>query len=279
MSFATKLEKAAALNRSLLCIGLDPDPDQMPIADLFEFNRAIIEATSDLVCAYKPNLGFYECLGHAGYTALERTLECIPPHIPIIGDAKRGDVQPTSRFYAKALFESWGFDAVTVNPYGGQDTIEPFLDYPEKGVIVWCRSSNPGAKEFQDVPIIPPGSDTTCLLYEWVAMRAAAWNKAGNVGVVAGATYPQELRRVREICPDMVILVPGIGPQEGALEQSVENGVDENGRRIIISASRGVLYASKEKGLYPEAARKAADTLRKRINTVLSQRGYGWPEL
>ena len=278
MTFTEKLLAAAQRNRSLLCVGLDPDPDLMPVEDLLTFNRAIVEATSDLVCAYKPNVGFYDALGDAGHEALRRTLQCIPSHIPVIGDAKRGDVQPTSRFYAKAMFEVWGFDAATINPYGGLDAVEPFLAYRDRGLLVWCRSSNPGAREFQDLAVTPPEGGTARPLYEWVAMRAAAWNQADNVGIVAGATYPEELRRVRELCPQMVILVPGIGPQEGALEKSVEYGVDQNGRQAIISASRGVLYASKNRNSYPQAARQAAETLRGRINGVLSQQGYAWPE-
>ncbi|MBF8299389.1 MAG: pyrF, partial [Dehalococcoidia bacterium] len=143
-SFVDKLLAAADSNRTLLCIGLDPDPALMPHNDVAAFNRAIIEATSDLVCAYKPNLAFYEALGMDGLKALKETIDMIPKHIPVIGDAKRGDIGNTSAAYAKAMYEVWGFDAVTVHPYIGWDSIEPFARYKDKGVLVLCRTSNPG---------------------------------------------------------------------------------------------------------------------------------------
>jgi orotidine-5'-phosphate decarboxylase len=279
MTFTAKLLAASRRNRSLLCVGLDPDPSLMPVGDVAEFNRAIIEATADLVCAYKPNLGFYEALGRSGLDALERTLKHIPPHIPVIGDAKRGDVLPTARFYARALFEVWGFDATTVNPYGGRDAMEPFLAYRERGVLLWCRSSNPGARELQDLMATPPYGGDSRPLYEWVAVRAAAWNEAGNVGLVVGGTYPDELRRVRELCPHMPILVPGIGAQAGALEEAVNYGSDDQGRNLMISASRSILYASKDPRAYPEAARREAEALRGRINQRLSRQGFPWGDL
>ena len=276
MTFAEKLLAASRRNHSLLCVGLDPDPSLMPVADIFEFNRAIVEATSDLVCAYKPNLAFYEAAGIPGLEALRRTLECIPDHIPVIGDAKRGDVQPSSRFYAQAMFDVWGFDAVTVSPYLGGDALEPFLAYRDRGVFVLCRTSNPGARELQDLDSAPPYGGDPRPLFEWVAMRALAWNDADNVGLVVGATYPDELRRVRELCTDMPILVPGIGAQEGSLERSVEDGVDSQGRNLIISASRSVLYASRDSAGYPEAARGEAERLRSQINDKLSELGLPW---
>ena len=271
--FAEKLLGAAQRNQSLLCIGLDPDPELMPIEDVAEFNRAIVEATADLVCAYKPNLGFYEALGVPGLEALRRTLETIPSHIPVIGDAKRGDVH---RFYARGMFEVWGFDATTVNPYGGRDTVEPFLAYRDRGVLVWCRSSNPGARELQDLTVTPPFGGDARPLYEQVAMQASSWNDAGNVGLVVGATYPDELRRLREICSEMPILVPGVGAQQGALEKAVEYGVDGRGRNVIISSSRSVLYASRDPKGYVQAARQEAEKLRTGINHVLNELGLGW---
>ena len=268
--FVDKLHAAARSNGSLLCVGLDPDPSLMPVEDVAAFNRAIIEATSDLVCAYKPNLGFFEALGRPGLEALERTLEAVPAHIPVIGDAKRGDVH---RFYAKALFETWGFDAATVHPYAGRDTIEPFLAYQDRGVFVLCRTSNPGARDFQDLAVTPPFGGDTLPMYEWVAMQALSWNDGGNVGLVVGATYPDELRRVRELCPTLPILLPGVGAQRGALEASLENGVDECGQNLIVSASRSILYASAEANGYADAARREAEALRDRINAVLEERG------
>ena len=268
--FVDKLHAAAERNGSLLCVGLDPDPALMPVEDVGAFCRAIVEATSDLVCAYKPNLGFFEALGRPGLAALEQTLEAVPSHIPVIGDAKRGDIH---RFYAKAMFETWGFDAATVHPYAGRDTVEHFLAYADRGVFVLCRTSNPGARDFQDLAVTPPYGGDTMPMYEWVAMQALAWNDAGNVGLVVGATYPDELRRVRDLCPTLPILLPGVGAQQGALEASLENGVDENGRNLIVSASRSVLYASPDPGGYADAARREAGALRDRINAVLDERG------
>ena len=278
MAFAEKLLAASRRNRSLLCVGLDPDPSLMPVADIFEFNRAIVEATADLVCAYKPNLAFYEAAGIPGLEALRRTLECIPDYIPVIGDAKRGDAQASSRFYARAMFDVWGFDAVTVNGYLGGDALEPFLAYRERGVLVLCRTSNPGARELQDLVSTPPYGGDSRPLFEWVAMRALAWNDADNVGLVVGATYPDELRRVREICTSMPILVPGIGAQEGSLERSVEDGVDGQGRNLIISASRSVLSASRDRSGYQEAARAEAERLRSQINDKLSEMDVPWED-
>ena len=271
--FVDKLQAAARSNSSLLCVGLDPDPSLMPVEDVAAFNRAIIEATSDLVCAYKPNLGFFEALGRPGLDALEQTLGYIrekAPNAVVIGDAKRGDIH---RFYAKALFETWGFDAATVHPYAGRDTIEPFLAYQDRGVFVLCRTSNPGARDFQDLAVTPPFGGDTLPMYEWVAMQALSWNDAGNVGLVVGATYPDELRRIRELCPTLPILLPGVGAQQGALEASLENGVDECGQNLIVSASRSILYASVDPNGYADAARREAEALRDRINAVLEERG------
>lgn len=278
-AFTELLRRASERNKSLLCVGLDPDPARMPVEDVFEFNRAIIDATFDLVCAYKPNLAFYHGLGEAGYQALHRTLEYIPNDIPVIGDSKCGDVQPTSSFHAKAMFDLWGFDAATVNPYGGHDAVLPFLDYQDKGVIVWCRSSNPSAKELQDLIVTDPDSGKCRPLYQWVAIRASAWNEFGNVGLVVGATYPEELRRVRELCPEMPVLIPGIGAQLGALEQSVANGVDQSGFNAIFNVSRGVIYASSDARNYAASARSEANDLRNRINRGREMQDNNRPEL
>ncbi|MBI2855572.1 MAG: orotidine-5'-phosphate decarboxylase [Chloroflexi bacterium] len=263
-TFREKLAQASLRNRSLLCVGLDPDPATMPVADVAEFNRAIVEATADLVCCYKPNLAFYEALGLPGLEALNRTLERIPPDIPVIGDAKRGDVASTSQAYARAMFQVWGFDAATVNPYGGGDAIQPFLEYQDRGILLWCRSSNPDAVDFQDLPV-GQGSQKR-LLYEQVALKAREWNVHGNVGLVVGATYPQQLKEVRSLCPDMLILAPGVGAQGGDLEATVEYGLDGKGGGLIVNASRSVLYASRSKEDFARAARRVAQDLRDRMN-------------
>lgn len=261
--FADKLREASRLNSSFLCIGLDPDPVLMPHPHIPSFLQEIIEETKDIVCAYKPNLAFFEALGPDGITTLLESLRSVPKHIPIIADAKRGDIGNTSRFYAKAIFDVYKFDALTVNPYGGYDSIEPFLQYPDRGVIVWCRSSNPDGAEFQDM-LLADGRP----LYEAIAERAQQWNERhGNVGIVVGATQPEQLERVRDICPTMPILVPGVGSQEGDLEASVQAAMDADGGGFLINVSRSVLYAGKGDG-YAAAARKAAQKLNGRINLL-----------
>ena len=263
-NFVDKLRRASEANQSLLCVGLDPDPRLMPIADIFEFNRAIIDATHDLVCCYKPNLAFYEAFGPPGLETLRRTLEHIPDDIPVIGDAKRGDIGNTAKAYAASLFEYYGFDAVTANPYLGGDSLAPFLAYADRGVFVLCRNSNPGAADFQLLSVSRDNGEQRPLYME-VAARCNDWNVSGNVGLVVGATYPEELRRVRQQCPDLPILLPGIGAQGGDLRASVTNGVDSNGAGLIIASSRQVLYASKGND-FAQRARDAALDLRDRIN-------------
>ncbi|MFC1924778.1 orotidine-5'-phosphate decarboxylase [Chloroflexota bacterium] len=270
MTFTEKLLQAAQRNSSLVCLGLDPDPDLMPPVSLLEFNRSIIDATSDIVCAYKPNLAFYEALGIEGLTALQRTVEYIPDNIPVIGDAKRGDIGNTARAYAKALFETFGFDAATVNPYLGYDSIEPFIRYEDRGVFILCRTSNAGALDFQSscFGAGEPNNDRQPL-FKLVAQKAKEWNNKRNIGLVVGATYPQELREIRLLCPEMVLLIPGIGAQGGDLDDSVRYGVDEEGGKAIFNSSRQILYASKGDN-FAQASRQAADDLRRKINFLLS---------
>ncbi len=273
MSFLAKLLAATRQQNSLLCVGLDPEQALLPAAlrDLpvaeatVRFCREVIEATAPYVCAYKPNLAFFEVLGPAGMQALLEIVRSIPAHIPIIADAKRGDVSNTARNYAAAIFDTYGFDAVTVNPYLGFDSVEPFLAYHEKGIILLCRTSNPGARDFQDL-LVQSAAGQTQPLYEAIARRVQGWNvSTGNCGLVVGATYPQELKAIRALCPDLPILVPGVGSQGGDLEASVMAGVDAHGERAIISASRGILYASNEHD-YAQKAQEKACLLRDQIN-------------
>ena len=273
-SFVQRLQRACEAHHSLVCVGLDPDPARMPVDDVLAFNSAIVDATCDLVCAYKPNIAFYEALGLAGLEALKGTVEYIrerAPEVVLICDAKRGDIGNTSRAYAEALYEVWGFDAATVSPYLGGDSVEPFLAYEDRGVFLLCRTSNPGARDLQDLKVGERGEP----LYLHVARRALEWNSRGNVGLVVGATYPEELKRVREICPQMPVLIPGVGAQAGDLASAVRNGIHSEGRLAIINSSRGVLYASRSAD-FAQAARRAAETLRDGINEVLSQEGKGW---
>ena len=274
--FVDKIRRACEDARSLVCVGLDPDPALMPIADVYEFNCAIIDATAGVACAYKPNLAFYEAFGLQGLAALERTVAHIrevAEGAVIIGDAKRGDIGPSARAYANAMFDFWGFDAVTVNPWGGRDTLEPFLEDESRGVFVWCRGSNPGSGDLQDLTITGQGQGRP--LYEAVARSCADWNARGNVGLVVGATVPDQLALVRELCPSMPILVPGVGAQGGELEAAVKAGVDRYGRMALVNSSRGIIYASRGRD-YAEAAGYAAVALRDSINAVLEKVGLAW---
>ncbi len=276
--FKDRLLEANEATKSLLCVGLDPDPLLMPIPDVLAFNRAIVDATKDLVCVYKPNLAFYEALGIDGLDVLKKTVEYIhdqAPKVIVLGDAKRGDVDNTNVHYARALFEYWGFDAVTVSPYLGGEALGPFIRREDKGIFVLCRTSNPGARELQDMVTMSGGGDDRPL-YEQVALHASQWSTGGNVGLVVGATYIEELKTIRSLCPDMPILVPGVGSQGGDLERAVRFGADSSGRSVIISSSRGIIYASKDVASFPEAARKVAMQLREAINRALKEDGRGW---
>jgi len=270
MNFLEKLKIASRENRSLLCVGLDPDPKLMPAnISVFEFNKVIIDATSDLVCAYKPNFAFYEALGNEGLDALRQTVKHIPDNIPVIGDAKRGDIGNTAKAYAKAIFDGFGFDATTVNPYLGFDSIEPFIQYREKGIFILCRTSNAGGTDFQALRCLEHEQRS---LFEIVALKASDWNVHGNIGLVVGATYPEELKLIRQDHPDLPLLIPGIGAQGGDLALTVRYGVDAQGERAIINSSRQIIYASRERD-FAEAARQAASELREQINTCLLTKG------
>ena len=275
-SFIQRLEAACNSRSSLLCVGLDPDPERMPVKDVIQFNRAIIDATTDLVCAYKPNLAFYEAAGIEGLTALKQTVDYIREaarDAVIIGDAKRGDIGSSAKAYAKAMFQTWGFDAITVNSYGGHDSISPFLEYPDRGVFIWCRSSNAGAGDLQDAPI-SDGYEGP-VVYQRNAVNAREWNVDGSIGLVMGATFPVELRIVRDLCPEMAFLIPGVGSQGGDLAAAVKWGADARGRLAIINSSRQVIYASNGSD-FAEAARREAARLRDQINGVLEGEGKGW---
>ncbi len=288
IAFTQRLDNAACNNRSLLCVGLDPWTPSMPISDIAAFNRAIIDATADLVCAFKPNYAFYEAAGLDGLRALQQTIEAVPNNIPVILDVKRGDLGNTASAYARAAFEVWRADAVTVNPYQGRDSLQPFLDYDDRGVFILARTSNPGASDFQELRLAPRQPSAlrrrtpaarrphrSLALYERVAQAAQQWNDAGNIGLVVGATAPRELSRVRAHCPRMPILIPGVGAQGGDLEAAVRNGADANGRRAVVSASRSVLYASQGPD-FAQAARAEALRLRNTINAELNQMGKEW---
>jgi orotidine-5'-phosphate decarboxylase len=265
VDFFTKLGQASARNNSLLCVGLDPDLDRMPVRDIAAFNREIISATSDLVCAYKPNLAFFEAQGIDGLRALEATLAAVPAHIPVIGDAKRGDIGHTAAMYARALFDEWGFDACTVTAWGGQDSLEPFIAREDKGIFVWCRSSNPGAADLQDLMVSPGESGVLSPLFLVLARLLRKWDRNHNLALVVGATFPRQLAQVRSICPEMTVLLPGIGAQGGEIAATMQAGLNRQGQGLIVAASRQVLYASAGAD-FAGAARSAAAALRDEIN-------------
>jgi len=267
MNFIEKLDKASQQNNSLVCVGLDLDPKLMPEnTGLLEFNQAIIDATTDLVCAYKPNFAFYEALGDDGMNVLRETIKYIPDNIPVIGDAKRGDIGNTAKAYAKAIFEDLKCDATTVSPYLGYDSLQPFIDYADKGVFILCRTSNAGAIDFQSLQCDTENGKLS--LFEIVAKKAEKWNTHGNIGLVVGATYPEELKLIRQNHPSLPLLIPGIGAQGGDLATVIQYGVMDTGGRAIINSSRQIIYASREND-FAQAARQAAAKLREQINSIL----------
>ncbi len=242
MAFTEKWQAAASRNGSLLCVGLDPDPAQISGDDVAAFLQGVIAATADVVCCYKPNLAFFEALGRDGYAVLGRTLAAIPRDIPVLGDAKRGDIGNTAEAYARALFDVWNFDAATINAWGGEDAVRPFTDRADRGVFIWCRGSNPGARDFQDLPVVADDGRTRPL-YEVVAERARGWNEHGNIGLVAGVTYPDDIARLRRLCPEMPFLLPGLGAQGGDGPAAVRGAMDRRGGGFLVNVSRQVLYA------------------------------------
>ena len=268
VKFIDKLAAAWKTNNSLLCVGLDPEPKKFPDrfrdapGGIFEFNKAIVDATRDLVCAYKPQFAHYAA--HGAENQLEHTIAYIKATSPgsiVILDSKRGDIGSTAEQYAHEAFERYDADAVTVNPYLGRDSVEPFLKRADKGVIILCRTSNPGARDFQDLHV-GPGTK----LFQHVAESVARdWNSAGNCMLVVGATYPEELADIRARVGDLPFLVPGVGAQGGDVAKVMAAGKTGSGTGLVISSSRAILYASSGND-FAEAARRAAQELRDAIN-------------
>jgi len=262
--FNARLRAVQRGANSALCVGLDVDPSRLPAGlsqdhhGFERFVRGIVEATADVVCAFKPNFAFYEAMGGHSYSLLRATLGAIPSDVITIADAKRGDIGTTAERYAAAIFDVLGFDAMTVNPFQGTDSVEPYIRDPARGALVLCKTSNPGSADFQDLQSEAAGGAP---LWEVIARRAVAWNGAGNVGLVVGATYPAQLARVRELAPDLPILVPGVGAQGGDAGESVRLGAAADGTLAIVSASRQVIYASSGPD-WQEAARREALALR-----------------
>lgn len=267
MNFIAGLRSAWKKNDSLLCVGLDPDPERFPASlcerpeAILEFCTAIVDATADLVCAFKPQIAHFAARRAEGaLEALIRHIHAAHPGIPVILDAKRGDIGSTALHYASEAFDRYGADAVTVNPYLGRDSVQPFLNRADKGVVVLCRTSNPGSGEFQDLLI--DGQP----LYQHVAQRVAReWNGNGNCLLVIGATWPDELAQVRALVGDLPLLVPGVGAQGGDVAAVLRNGADSHGNGLVISSSRAILYASSGAD-YAAAAAAAALRQRDAIN-------------
>lgn len=266
MTFLEKLEAAISKNNSLLCVGLDPDMEKLPAglreidSPYFVFNKAIIDATADLVCAFKPNSAFYEALGAGGIEELKLTCDYINenyPDIPIILDFKNGDIGNTNDKYAQFAFEYLGVDAVTIQPYQGQKALQSYLDYKNKGIIVLCRMSNDGADEFQDLEV--DGKKLYMHVAENVTQK---WNDNKNCLLVVGATHPDEMAEIRKVTgDDMVFLVPGVGAQGGDVKATLEAGLNSKGRGLIINSARAIIYASDGEDYADFARAKAIETL------------------
>jgi len=270
MNFKDKFKKIVKKNNSLVCVGLDPVIEKFPKhllkkADpFFQFNKSIIDATNDLACAYKPNIAFYEAEGLKGLKSLEKTCHYLRkkhPKIIIVLDAKRADIDSTNLGYAKMAFNFLGVDAITLHPYLGREAISPFLKLKDKYFFVLCRTSNPGAKEFQDLKV-NKGKKLYIYLAEQVVKK---WNKNNNCGLVVGATYPRELKEVRQIANNLIFLIPGIGAQGGDLKKTI---AADNSGQYLINSSRGIIYASQKKD-FAQAARKKTMLLKKTINNYL----------
>jgi len=267
MDFITKLETISRKHNSLVCVGLDIDKEKMP-PSLFktcndpylEFNKALIDETMDLVCAYKLNMAFYEALGDVGYNLLKKTIEHIPKEVVIILDGKRNDIGNTAKKYAENLFEQLHADSITVNPYLGSDGVKPFLEYQDKCSFILCRTSNKSAGDFQD---IESGGKP---IYVHVAEKVKEWGKMGTCGVVVGATYPEELKVIRGLLgEDVPFLIPGIGKQGGDVKKTVGFGTNSRKELAIINSSRGIIYAGSGKD-FAKKARDATILLNEEIN-------------
>lgn len=265
MNFIQRLKHIQRKNNSLLCIGLDTNVSKVPESlfaygdPQYEFNRRIIDATKDIVCAYKLNIAFYESVGEHGWYTVHQTLARIPEEIITIGDGKRGDIANSAERQAHLLCEDWEFAATTVNPYMGKDSIKPFYRRRDQCAFILTLTSNPGAKDFQYLKV--KGKP----LYEEVVRKAKQWNTKKNIGLVVSATRPTELRRIRSMTPEMPILIPGVGAQKGDLKAAVRYGCDKNGELAIINIGRSIIYASNGDE-FAENAREMAIKYRDMIN-------------
>ncbi|AVS65445.1 orotidine-5'-phosphate decarboxylase [Paracidovorax avenae] len=272
MTFLEQLRDATARNDSLLCVGLDPEPARFPAGlrgdagRIYDFCAAIVDATADLSCAFKPQIAYFAA--HRAEEQLERLMRhmrATAPHVPVILDAKRGDIGSTAQQYAIEAFERYGADAVTLSPFMGFDSIEPYLAYHGKGAFLLCRTSNPGGDDLQSQRLA--SVDGQPLLFEHIARQAQGpWNRNGQLGLVVGATYPAEIERVRALAPTLPLLIPGVGAQGGDAAATVRAGLRPDGP-IVVNSSRAILYASADEG-FAAAARQAAQATRAALNAA-----------
>jgi orotidine-5'-phosphate decarboxylase len=270
MNPTNKIKEIQEKNKSMICVGLDLDRKKIPsayngtIKGLFDFTMGIIEATSDIVAAYKPNLAFYEELGAEGFSLLEKIIQKIPDEIVVIADAKLGDIGNTAAHYASAMFDRLKADWVTLNPYMGYDSIRPFLDYQGKGAFILCLTSNTGSRDFQLMHVVGKP------IYMYVAEKVAYWNKENNLGLVAGATHAEQLGDIRAAAGEMPILIPGVGVQGGDLEKAVKAGTNDFKTPALINVSRSILYAGGEED-FAEAARAEVEKLNAQVDALKVQ--------
>ncbi len=274
-SFFEKLDQRSKEIDSLLCVGLDPHPEDLPEqtgAAAKAFCLKLIEATKKVTLAYKPNAAFFEALGPEGWESLREVIEAVPDEIPVVLDAKRGDISSTARAYARSAFETLGADAITLSPYLGYDSLTPFMEDPEKGIFLLCKTSNPGSVDLQDLPL--GGNDRLMMVYEKVAELAAEWDTGNNIGLVVGATFPEALGRVRQLAPKQWFLAPGLGAQGADLNEAMHAGLREDGLGLLINVSRGISRAEdpgKAARELVERFRTAQEATRPKLNRKVSE--------
>ena len=275
-TFFTLLEKRVDDSSSLLCVGLDPhvsDLAEPTAASALDFCLNLVKQTAPYAAAFKPNAAFFEVFGAEGWTALKQVIEAIHEEsqrlgslIPVILDAKRGDISSTAEAYAQSAFETLGAHCITLNPYLGHDSIEPFIKNPEKGVFVLCKTSNAGSMDLQNLLVLPPAADNPGPLYIYVAHLAAQWNVKDNVGIVVGATHPQIMSNIRAAAPDLWFLAPGVGAQGGELESTLKSGLRADGRGMLIPVSRGISQAAKPAVAAAELRDQMAELIRSGVH-------------
>ncbi|MEC7838201.1 MAG: orotidine-5'-phosphate decarboxylase [Chloroflexota bacterium] len=268
-SFNENLVESISNKKSFLVVGLDPSLEKMPIKNIFEFNKEIIDNTYDLVVGYKPQLAYYESNGFSGLEALYKTVDYIknlPEKKIIIGDCKRSDIDSTCEAYAKAMFDFWDFDAITIVPFFGTDGILPFTNYKDRGIFIVCKSSNKSGGEIQDFF----SEKANMTLYENIAKISSELNENDNISLVMGATYPSELKIIRQKNPNLPFLIPGLGHQKGDLFEIIDNSIINNHPNILINSARGIIYASNDPKTFGISARKKVLEINNQINDLFS---------